>query len=502
MKKIALLLAVITVIAAFGGCVGKTPDNGKNTRGTADTAADTEEQRKYADYLPDVKYDGYEFLFYSWDIEGWRKYEDIFVEDSGTDPISRNVFNRNSKIEDKYDIVIQYKAEDFNRYFINVQRLTSSGDYYADIDLSMGLSAGLLMRQECFYNLYDVPYLNFDMPWWDHDCVNSLSINGYLPFGSTAVTLIEKAGAYCVFYNLGLANDLSITDNLYQAVINGEWVQDKIKAMGKIASKDMDGDTKISNFDVDRWGIVGNDSGVTALFSGSDCRFVDKDESGELYASFDSAHNIDAIKSFLENILFDTDLYFNGSYTDGANIIDMFTDDRALFLLHTLSSGENLRNMKSDYAILPVPKYNEEQKNYGCAPNVFDNFLTSVPITLNAEGCERSGIILEALAAESLYTVIPAFYEQVLDEKIARDDYSKKMIEIITNSHVWDVGEFYGLGGFPDAFRGITGKSAGTTGIQQTSDIVSFYATYGPTMIADMESLVERAEQLKENAES
>ena len=132
---------------------------------------------------------------------------------------------------------------------------------------------------------------------------------------------------------------------------------------------------------------------------------------------------------------------------------------------------------------------------------MFDNFLTSIPITLNAEQCERSAVILEALAAESLYTVIPAFYEQVLDEKIARDDESKKMIEIITNSHVWDVGEFYVLGGFPDHFRGITGKSVGTTGIQQTSDVVSFYATYGPTMIADLEGLIERAEQLKENAE-
>ena len=228
---------------------------------------------------------------------------------------------------------------------------------------------------------------------------------------------------------------------------------------------------------------------------------MDKDESGALYASFDTPRNIDVIKSFLENILFDTDLYFNGSYTDGANIIDMFTDDRALFLLHTLSSGENLRNMTSDYAILPVPKYNEAQKNYGCAPNVFDNFLTSIPITLNAEQCERSAVILEALAAESLYTVIPAFYEQVLDEKIARDDDSKKMREIITHSHVWDVGEFYGLGAFPDHFRGITGKSYGTTGIQQTSDIMSFYATYGPAMIADLEGLIARAEQLKENVE-
>ena len=495
-KIIALILSAAFIILA-AACMEN--NSGRETKGTAE-APSTGDARLYPD-LPEVNYGGYDFIFYSWDIEGWRVYEDIWVEDSGTNAISKSVFNRNSRIEEKYGIVISYKADYYEDYAKKILANMQVGDHIGDVLLSMGLSAGLLMRQGVYYNLYDVPYIDFTKPWWDQDCTASLSVGNYMPFGSSAITLIEKAGAYCMFYNLGLADDLNIDENLYKTVTDGDWTLDKMKTLGRIAVKDLNGDSEMK-FEDDRFGIAGNDSAVTAFFSGSGMRIVSKEKDGTLYDSFMEGNNVEKIKNYLENILFDKELFLNCSYRyegdKGINYNyapDIFMENRALFLQTALSKGESLRGMENAYAILPVPKYDAAQEKYGCAPNTFDNFLTSVPIWASEEDVDRTGVILEALAAESYYTVIPAFYEQVLDEKIARDDESKQMIDIITNSHVWDAGEFYGLGAFGDHFRGCTGRSEKISGRRESSDIASFYAAYGGGLTADLASLIEVAEK-------
>jgi hypothetical protein len=86
-----------------------------------------------------------------------------------------------------------------------------------------------------------------------------------------------------------------------------------------------------------------------------------------------------------------------------------------------------------------------------------------------------TGVLLEAMSAESMYGLIPAFYETVLKEKSARDPDSVAMIDIIINNLVFDVGDYYNLADFPDYFLRITGSAAHLGRDQRTSDIVSFW---------------------------
>ena len=60
----------------------------------------------------------------------------------------------------------------------------------------------------------------------------------------------------------------------------------------------------------------------------------------------------------------------------------------------------------------------------------------SVPKT-NSD-LERTGIILEALARESSDTVIPAYYDVTLKNKLLRDDDSVKMLDIIFGNRKLD----------------------------------------------------------------
>ena len=63
---------------------------------------------------------------------------------------------------------------------------------------------------------------------------------------------------------------------------------------------------------------------------------------------------------------------------------------------------------------------------------------------------ERTGIITEALCAESLYTLTPAYYDITLKTKAARDEESSAMLDIIFANRVFEMGNFWAWGGIFD----------------------------------------------------
>jgi len=91
--------------------------------------------------------------------------------------------------------------------------------------------------------------------------------------------------------------------------------------------------------------------------------------------------------------------------------------------------------MKSDFGILPMPKYDENQKNY--MSHSYDGAsIFAVPVS--ASDYEFSGAMLDGLSAESKYTVIPAFYDLKLMTKVTRDNDSAEMLDIIRQDMTYD----------------------------------------------------------------
>lgn len=135
------------------------------------------------------------------------------------------------------------------------------------------------------------------------------------------------------------------------------------------------------------------------------------------------------------NVLWENDwaTVLNGSDDDGRTTC--FTEGRALFYSYDAKSVAELREMNDEFGILPYPKYNEAQDNYYTV--VFDNHsVFCVPKTVKDP--ERSGLIMEAMGYESMRIVTPAYYEIMLRGKVARDDESRDMLDIIRDSFQFD----------------------------------------------------------------
>ncbi|MBQ2708929.1 MAG: hypothetical protein IJF67_11745, partial [Clostridia bacterium] len=116
----------------------------------------------------------------------------------------------------------------------------------------------------------------------------------------------------------------------------------------------------------------------------------------------------------------------NGTNGNGGDS-DAFVEGRVLFFNETLSNIKKLRDMEQDFGILPAPKYDEAQERYY---NLGGNpYFMLVPIT--TEDVERTGVIIEAMAYESLGRIDTAFYDIYLQGKLMRDEDSPKMLDLI-----------------------------------------------------------------------
>ena len=96
-----------------------------------------------------------------------------------------------------------------------------------------------------------------------------------------------------------------------------------------------------------------------------------------------------------------------------------------------------LRDMETDFGVLPYPKYDEAQSEYYSRVSYY--WANIVPIT-NAK-LDMTGAILEALNCESANYVVPAYYEIALKTKYSRDEESAAMLDLIFENRVVDLGD-------------------------------------------------------------
>jgi hypothetical protein len=135
-----------------------------------------------------------------------------------------------------------------------------------------------------------------------------------------------------------------------------------------------------------------------------------------------------------DNMMFDADTAGNHRLQD-----IMFPNNQALFWSEVVHWATILRDMDADFGIIIHPKWNETQENYH--NHVYPPPVMCVPIT--APNIERTGIILEALCYESTETVIQAYYEVLLKTKVARDNESEAMLDIMFQNRSYSLATIY-----------------------------------------------------------
>ena len=466
MKNMKKIFAVIIIAAMLFLMIACSQDEaGSNNDENANPANQENQNQQEQDEPTDTRilsdapvtdFEGYEYRILSRG-PGYTLWEgiDADAEEITGEPINDAVYNRNRTIEERFNISIVNRSSDDIPGSARNAIMANSDEY----DIMMGPLAGgfadVLSQGGMLADMKNIPYLDLDKPWYDQNANAQLSIGGKLYVTISDIGIIDNQATWSYLFNKRLIADLSL-DDPYKLVREGKWTIDKMLEMARDVAQDLTGDGTMGIHD--RYGYAGETYNLYIGLLSAGHNFFGKDNDDmPYYAGFDnlSLNSFEKLMSLFgdRNLTLRADDWYGSGHEvwGGTGIMDTaFMENRILFFDTSMARVQFYRDMDADFGIVPPPKRDEAQQGYISSVSTRSTNSLTIPITVS--NFERTGIITDALAAESFYTVIPAYYELQLKTKMARDEESGEMLDIIFAGRIFDLGLLYDWGGFSSLF--------------------------------------------------
>ncbi|MBQ2726831.1 MAG: hypothetical protein IJF78_14095 [Clostridia bacterium] len=449
MKKriMAAVLAALLSASAFTAC--SESNAGTNTDETQPAAmsteavvteteepekelTDLEKRQLIPDNLPDTKYDGAEFRVYTVDA-AYADYEgEILAEEITGDACNDAVYNRNIRIEDRFDIRIGVGSDATPQAMCKTLAQSGTEDYH--VVAMYDFKANEAITAEAVLNWYDAPYQDMSKPWHNSLANDGATINGILYAICSDLSYTSMTFTHCFFANIDLLDQYGYQrDDLYNMVKEGKWTIDAFISMIEPMYQDYNGNGKTDGDDLYGFGYsIWNPADVWITAFGEE--IVSKNDEGRLEVTFMS----DKTVSILEKLLsfhydFQAFNLIDPQYGEETN----FVNNKLVFApMRFQAAYSKLREMESEYTMLPYPKWDEAQEGY--YTNADDKFSVFCLPKPSYNNLEFISCIFEALCAESYKTVYPAYYDQALKGKYSTDATTAEMVDLVMAGRKFD----------------------------------------------------------------
>ncbi|MBQ3176243.1 MAG: hypothetical protein IJB52_00320 [Clostridia bacterium] len=431
MKKRCLALLFAGVL--LSGCGGTQTDIPAET--TADTAAEVvETEISYDPMIEAVDCGGRDYTILSRYSDGSNycyPYHEFLAEEANGEAINDAIFERNAFIEEKYNLVLSLPEEADMESIL--KKAVTAGDALYDLVNISPQSGYNVSVVGALRNMNNIPHIDITKPYWRASVMENTSTGGKNFFYVGDLNLASLNGVGVVFFNKELADSMQITD-LYDTVRSGRWTFDTFTEYCRGVTADVNGDGTMNG--EDKFGLTVNGFVWQPFFAGTGSRIIDKDAEDIPVLNWDTEENINAISRIVNFVNDRESVILVNQFPElqtaggwGQASIDMFSENRALFWIEIIYGVHQLRTMDKDFGILPMPKYDENQKEYASYIHAGWTSAIAMPIT-NTED-DLAGRLIEDLAYQSSITVRPAFYDVTLKGKVSRDNDSGDMLDII-----------------------------------------------------------------------
>ena len=467
-KSIALFLAMLMLLTTAVACGkgGEDPAETTAQATVATTVADvvTEmpvETNKYeiGDQLPsDLDFKGAEIHFLSRGRE-WCK-DVIDVADMNGEVINDAVYSRNAAVEDRLNVKIIDHKDDGDDYSIvnlmKVQVPAGASDYDVVCTATYTLLRGA--AEGHFQNFLEMEYIDLSRPYWSQGINEAVTIGSGQYLATGAICLSYYRFIFATFFNKDMFDEYNVP-YLYDVVEQGKWTLDYQNEITTGFYSDLNGNNVAD--ENDRFGFVINHNriGVDTYWSSLELPILAKDDDGFFVFAPNKERMVVAVEK-LNNLVWDNESTWRvtsrGSDEEQYDLIDFFVEDRAAMVSLRLIEVEtdSIRDMQSQYGIVPVPKLDEAQAGYHS--HIHDNTDGfCVPLTTTGDELDMVGAVLEAMASEGYRTLMPAYYETALKTKYVSDEASVQMLDLVIENLYVDSGFLFvdGTGGFHQNMR-------------------------------------------------
>lgn len=520
-KRLAIVLMCLTLVSALtacnladmevGGLIGELLENMEGT-----------EHLEYEPGIGDDYINNGTDINPGWEVETWGDVSIDYVDPEPYDPLPPCQFdgayavvlsnqdmalgdnvevhefiqeataNRNALVEEKYNIALIFKTESdpikLNDYVRN-DVISGSGEY-SIVYQQMGRAGSELVQGDRLLNLRELPYVDFDQPWWDASVNDTLSIGNYLFMATGATTPDVTLQTSVIAFNARMMDESGL-EYPYELVREGRWTLDEMLRMSKVMYSDLNGDGRRDDgdrlgfagvtFDTDNAFMVATESGLILKDTN---RMPDLAQSDRLVATYEMLYEL-----CLNYGLYVSISDYLASGVDAAMIpTKAFIDDRALFLGTTLGDlleGELGGEMQ--VGLVPYPKLDKAQEEYHSPVNYL---ACAVVVPKSCQDPELAGCVLEASAIFSDDEYSAAY--QKLAMKNLSDPEAIDMFSLIMQTKDCD---------FTAAYFAVNAKDSGASMIFQ--ELLKNGSTGAASAVRSKEKVLTKAlKQLLEIAPS
>ena len=465
MRQNAFLLAAIMALTLAAASCGDAAGN--NPAATDDTSSDvtsgdtTPAETDYLETLELKNFDGYEYRIIA---QSYDQRPNLPLADEETGEILNDtIIARNLKVEDLLGItIVNMPFENRDEVKTKVRTASMSDeDAYDLVITSINFGINTLITDGCLYDISALPNLDLSQPWWCQSIRSDYEVNGHFYFTSGPISPFYFYTPGIVAYNKTVT-DANGVEGLEQTVLDGKWTFDYLKELTVGRAVDLNGDGKI-DAENDSYPISGT-SDDAYFITGFDEKMITRtsDNGFEFRMTTESFVNkIEQIAAYYAD-----NTTFADCVKNRKDAMKMFQEDRAMFYVTTMNNVitgyeelPSFREMKSDYGLLPLPKYNESQTDYVTVAQPAGPAGVAVPST--CRDADRNSLIMEVMAYYSGDMIREAAYEKIVKGKGARIEGTEEMLGIIYDNIVYDMNYVFDFGGSKTAMTDFFAKNSG-----------------------------------------
>jgi len=417
---------------------------------------------------------------------------DFFAEEETGDILQDAIYKRNTTVEERLNIKINLinETEDTwgNTPVDKARASVMAGDNAYDVMIGHSVRWPILSLEGYLLNISTVPYLKLSEPWWSDNVIQQFTIGGNLNFivGDIAKSFYSYTSAILV--NKTLARKYDLPD-MYEIVFDNKWTFDFLGEFVKNIYRDVDGNGVMD---------ANDEYGFHFQFHNITTSAFDVFNAHMIKISSDGYPNLDPD---YEKLVIITEKLYELAYNNPGVVHDIyrheeypvneiFLDGRTMMIPSALGQGTSpgYRDF-NDLGIIPYPKYDEYQDKY------YSSALTSVSLMCVPIDCRKTDVVgafMEAAASDGYKNIIPVFFDTVMKVKVARDEPTEKMIDIIRIGALISFEKIYSLSiGEPNyAILHVLGG-------RSSPNFATWYAANETKIITSLENLVEQMENLK-----
>ncbi len=386
---------------------------------------------------------------------------------SPEDELDEAIAMRNEAVQEKLNIKIVWEpvasngndyGEYTSRFHTMVMNDITSGTHYYDISANFGYPTASPNIRDYTTNLLDkdiFPYFDFSLPCWNQAIVNNTTFNGRLHYVAGDINLSVFDAACVVWHNKTLYDqwkEYDDPDNLQQLALDGKWTYDELYRWTSTFYKNTNTSDPERDVD-DTYALLANYDASAVILDAIpyawDLDFVIENNNGS--HSFNIKGNMKSETALTKwrNIT-----HGIGTYTTAG--VYRFAAGNAIFFMDRLYSDYDsnmaIRQMEDMFGLLPLPKYDINQKEY--ATTSADYFTLMFVLDHSESPVPTKGAAVSAFlqyATEESYTGVRGYYfNRIIKPKFFGTDDSEgtvsrsaALFDIIVNNIEFDFATIY-----------------------------------------------------------